>query len=58
MPDVEIRLTSDKANIYWQAALWTENEDHSGQTAKSILIDAKTGKVTTPDYQLMSIYLR
>ncbi len=56
MPDMEVTLQVDSLNTFWQIARWTENENHSGQAAEAILIDTKTGKVTKPEYQLMSIY--
>lgn len=56
MPNMEVTLQVDSLNIFWQVARWTENENHGGQTAEVILIDTKTGKVTKPKYQLMSIY--
>lgn len=56
MPDIEVTLQVDSLNTFWQIARWTENENKSGQTAVGILIDTKTGKVTQPKYQLMSIY--
>jgi antitoxin component YwqK of YwqJK toxin-antitoxin module len=56
MPDMEVALQVDSLNTSWQIARWTENENHGGQTAEAILIDTKTGKVTKPKYQLISIY--
>lgn len=56
MPDMEVTLKVDSLRTFWQIARWTENENHSGQTAEAILIDVETGKVIKPDYQLMSIY--
>jgi antitoxin component YwqK of YwqJK toxin-antitoxin module len=56
MPDVEVTLQVDSLNTLWQIASWAENKNHSGQTAESILINTKTGKVTKPKHQLMSIY--
>lgn len=53
MPDIEVCLTTDSAHTFWQIARWTGNDD---ETAEVILIHTKTGKVTKPEYQLMSIY--
>jgi hypothetical protein len=55
MPDMEVTLKVDSLNTYWQIARWTENENHGGRTAEAILIDTRTGKVTKPKYQLISI---
>lgn len=56
MPDIEVCLTTDSTHTFWQIARWTGNDDETGETAEFILIHTKTGKVTKPDYQLMSIY--
>jgi len=56
MPDMEVTLKVDSVNTFWQVAKWTENNNYSGQTADAILIDTKTGTVTKPDYQPLSIY--
>lgn len=56
MPHIEVTVQVDSSKTFWQITRWKENESHSGQTAEAILIDTKTGKVTKPNYQLISIY--
>lgn len=49
MPEMEIEETIYKGKSCWEISRWTENEDHTGQTAEFILIDKKTGKVIKPN---------
>ena len=56
MPDIEVKLRSDGATDFWQIVKWTGNADRSGQTAEVIHIDARTGKVTVPTEQMLSVY--
>ena len=56
MPEIEVEKTYSKEKMFWQINRWTENKNESGQTAEIILIDSQTGKVSKPEYQLMSIY--
>jgi hypothetical protein len=56
MPDMEVSLHHENDTVYWQIARWRENEEHTGRSAEFMLIETGSGKVSRPDYMLMSIY--
>jgi len=56
IPEIDICKSFEKGRAFWQVNRWIENEDGSGRTAETILIDSSTGDVSKPEYILMGIY--
>ncbi|MGV3611484.1 MAG: hypothetical protein ACO1N0_11070 [Fluviicola sp.] len=56
MPDMEVELQVDGSKTFWEVQRWTENENQDGQSAEIILINTRSGKVTKPEYQVVSVY--
>lgn len=56
MPDMEVIKTYTEGKMQWEVNRWTVLENGGGQSAETILVDSKTGKVSKPESQRMAIF--